>query len=247
MKAIEMPAVVLRRWPFSETSMVLRALTPERGVLPLFAKGVHRPTSGRLGVLDTWALVEVSFGGREDADLYTLYDARLLDRFRGLGTSSGRLVAAALVAELAEAAAPTGAPAWPVFRWLVSSLENLHQGAPLPAFLCVALMEALGLLGLAPDLGEGADGEGGWFSPSWGGLLPDPTRGGAGDARRVSPAQLRLLRSLRDGGTAAAEADGEDREVVFTILEEFLLYHLERRPRSLEVLRRRHPLLASLK
>ena len=58
--------MVLRRWPYSETSQVVRMLTPEHGVLPMLAKGVNKLTSGQAGVLDTWALVEADFGGPDN-------------------------------------------------------------------------------------------------------------------------------------------------------------------------------------
>ena len=108
MNRVKTPAVVLRRWPYSESSLVLRALTPERGVVSLFAKGCERPKSGSMGVLDTWCLVEIEYRALEDVELCNLYESRLLHRFPRLAASADRLAVAGIVAEIAEHAAPPG-------------------------------------------------------------------------------------------------------------------------------------------
>ena len=49
MERLRTPAIVLRRWPYSETSLVVRVLTPELGTVGLLAKGAYRLQSGLLG------------------------------------------------------------------------------------------------------------------------------------------------------------------------------------------------------
>lgn len=242
-------AIVLRRWPYSEHSLALRVLTPGRGELPVLAKGVYKPTSGCMGVLDTWALVEIEYGQPKGAEMANLYRARLLDRMSGLGRDPDRLAAAALAAELAELAAPPGPEAAAAFAWLLGSLRELDAGCPLEPFLVRAVLGGLDLLGLAPVLEEEegvvADGPPRvrWFSAADGGVLPASALRPAAASRLIQPAQLELLRAIRAGVPDAAEqADAADREACLTILGDFLLYHLERPPRAWEILRRRrHP------
>jgi len=238
-------ALVLRRWPYSETSLALHVLTPTQGVVSLLAKGVHRVTSGSFGVLDTWALVELEFGGPDDAEMLNLYGSRLLDRMSGISTGIERLAAAGVVAEIAELAAPPGHPAKEPFLYLLRRLRELDAGAPPRDFLCSAILEGLDLLGLGPVLEIDDEADDGrrtaWFSAAAGGLLAADSARPAGAARRVRTATLEWLRALRADRTALPAADAGIKAAALTILGEFLAYHLERPPRAWTLLRKRLP------
>ncbi|RMH01373.1 MAG: hypothetical protein D6702_11680 [Planctomycetota bacterium] len=240
-------ALVLRRWPWSEHSLALRVLTPGSGVVPLLAKGVFKPTSGKFGVLDTWALVEIEYGGPDDAELLNLYRCRLLDRMSGLSADPERLIVAAVAAELAELAAPPEPAA--SFHYLLETLHHLANGEPTEAAALRAALAGLDLLGLGPVLEAGPDPPAAgrrWFAAAEGGLLPAGSPRPAGACRSISPAELALLRAVRAGDrTAAAEADSAVRRACLTILGDFLHYHLERPPRAWAFLVRRRPTAAA--
>lgn len=230
--------------------MTLRALTPDFGTIGLMAKGVNRLKSGSIGVLDTWALVDLEFGGPEQAEMHNLWHARLLDRLAGLDRDPERLAAAAVLAEIAEEAAPPGHPAPAIFLWLTGCLRRLAalpEGADPTPELVRALAQALRLLGLAPVLdeqtGPGAD----WFSPAAGGLTRSAVRPRE-QSRRPSAAALALLRRLaaqpEADPAAATIAESPDEatgpwDECFTILGDFLHYHLERQPRAWPLLQER--------
>jgi DNA repair protein RecO (recombination protein O) len=238
MRRLRTPAIVLRRWAFGESSMTLRALTPELVSVSLMAKGVNKLTSGTLGVLDTWALIEMECGGSDDAELLTLYHASLLDRLSGLDGDPERLAAAAVLAEIAEDAAPPGQPAPELFLWLANALRALAalppRADPAPV-LVPALLSGLRLVGLDPTL-EAAEGAGSeWFSPAAGGLVRETARPHA-HARRLRPATLALLRSAASGAPLSPDGPWDD---CLTILGEFLHYHWERPPRAWPLLQER--------
>jgi len=226
--------------------MTLRALTPDQGTIGLMAKGVNRLKSGSLGVLDTWALVEIEFGGPEQAELRNLWSARLLDRLAGLDPDPERLAAAAVLAEIAEEAAPPGHPAPAIFLWLAGSLRRLAAlpaGADPTPELVRALAQALKLLGLAPVLDEQSGPGADWFSPAAGGLTRSAVRPRE-QSRRPSAAALALLRRLAAQPDAGADADSPAEasgpwDECFTILGDFLHYHLERQPRAWPLLQER--------
>lgn len=227
--------------------MTLRALTPDHGTIGLLAKGVNRLQSGSLGVLDTWALVEIECGGPENAELRTLWNARLLDRLAGLDHDPERLAAAGVLAEIAEEAAPAGHPAPGIFLWLTDCLRRLAalpEGADPTPELVRALAQGLRLLGLSPVLDEQSGPGSDWFSPAAGGLTRSAVRPRE-QARRPSARALALLRRLAAAPLAAdAEADSaagasEPWDECFTILGDFLHYHLERQPRAWPLLQER--------
>ena len=238
MRKLQCPAIVLRRWPYSESSLTLRLLTPELGSIPVLAKGVNKLKSGSVGVLDTWALVNVHIGGPEDREMLDLYSVELLDRMSGLSSSTERLAAAGVLAELGELAAPPGQAAPQVFLWLQRWLQELSETERPRLTLVGALMEGLELLGLAPRLApDGADPEADraseqtlWFSPSSGGVVAGDQRPGD-HARRIGPATRLLMRTLQEGGKAE-NATCEAVDDCLTILGEFLHYHLERPPKA---------------
>ncbi|HJM40193.1 MAG TPA: DNA repair protein RecO [Planctomycetota bacterium] len=244
MKRQTTPAIVLRRWPWSESSLALRILTPGHGTITLRAKGVYKATSGSMGVLDTWALVEVDMGGPPNSDFQQLYRCRLLDRMSGLSESPEKLAAAGLFGELAELAAPPGQDSGPVFRFLLRTLQAIHQGFDLDGLLCSGLLEALSHLGLDPQLKvEPETTDALWFHHEAGGVLPPNTPRPEGHSRLMSHALRTLLLECPQEPAAAEEADPALLEEAFTILGEFLHFHLERPPRAWNALRHRQAAL----
>jgi len=236
------PGIVLRRWPYSENSQVLRILTPDVGTVSLMAKGVNRLKSGHLGVFDTWSLVEIEFGGKEGAEMLNLYRGSLLDRMSGLAAGTRRLAAAGVLAELAELGAPQGQASPRLFLWLQRWLQHLADGAAVDPVLCAALLEGLEEIGLNPGLTLPADPPEGtqlWFSPAEGGLVapPDGQRPEQ-HARRLPPTDLDLLRRLKRDPQIALTAACGDTGLCLTILGEFLHYHLERPPKAWHLLHR---------
>lgn len=242
-RRLKTPAIVLRRWPYSETSLTLRALTPDQGTIGLLAKGANQLKSGHFGVLDTWAMVEIECSAPDRAELQTLWSARLLDRLGGLDADPERLAAAAVVAEIAEEAAPPGLPAPGIFLWLAGTLQRLAAqpaGSDPTPELVRALAAGLRLLGLAPALESPAGDGGEWFSPAAGGLVRAAVRPHE-HARRPSAAALALLRRLARGEPEAESAapGSEPWDECLTILGDFLQYHLERTPRAWSLLQER--------
>ncbi len=247
-------AVVLRSWPWSETSLVLRVLTPAAGTVGLLARGACRPKSGLLGVLDTWHHVEIEYGGSDKAELRSLWRAELLEAFPGLARDPERLGVAAVAAELAELAAPPGMPAAAACDYLLGVLRDLDRGAAAGPRLGTAILQGLDLLGLAPILEEAPGRPGGptaWFSHAAGGLVAEGTRAsGGGQGRRLSRPALSWLRRLRAAVRAEAPPPPPPSRrahlEVLTILGEFLAWHLERPPRAWNWLRPRLGRLAAI-
>jgi len=229
-------AVVLRKWPFSESSLALRVLTPVQGTVSLLAKGVHKPKSGSLGVLDTWALVDLQFGGPPGAEMLTLYKAGLIDRLPGLASSPERLAAAGLLAEIAELAAPPGAPSEEVFAWFEGILRELAGDADPLTVLLGGILEGLALLGLSPILEKEDEEEARWFSPAAGGLLHSGASRPKEGAKKAGQAELAILRNPREPAVLAKQI------AVLSMLGDFLGYHLERIPRAWPLVQKRfHP------
>jgi DNA repair protein RecO (recombination protein O) len=65
-------AILLRRHPWAESSLVVHALTRHHGRVALLAKGAYRATSRYYGVLDHGPTLELEYARTERAELGTL-------------------------------------------------------------------------------------------------------------------------------------------------------------------------------
>lgn len=74
-------ALILHRYEFSESSLVIKALTPQ-GPVSLLAKGARRPKSPLRGQLEPLYETEVVYNNKESRDLHPLNQVSLLEPFR---------------------------------------------------------------------------------------------------------------------------------------------------------------------
>jgi DNA repair protein RecO (recombination protein O) len=93
-------AIVLQAFPYSETSKILRLLTPEYGICSVVAKGAQRPKSRFGGLLELFTEGEAQFFFREGRDLFTLSGFDLLHSRQALGRDLVAFSGASLIAEL---------------------------------------------------------------------------------------------------------------------------------------------------
>jgi len=230
---------VLRRWPYSESSLAIRVLTPAHGTLSMLAKGAYKPKSGMMGVLDTWTLAEVEFGSPEGAEMQTIYQARLIDRMSGISLQTDRLAAAGVLSELAELAAPPGQESTDAFLFLLQQLQALAGKQALTPLMCSALLQILDLLGLSPRLlTDRPSDEMLWFDFENGGVLEAGSKRPNGHAILINKATLSMLQASREDPKATIKAKDEEFEEALTILGQFLHFHLERPPRAWDALRK---------
>jgi DNA repair protein RecO (recombination protein O) len=95
-------ALVLRRIPYGDTSLVLHVFTREAGRLGLMAKGARRPKSSLDAVLQTGQWAELQLLVREGRELQLLKDADLVEDFHGLRRDYARLMTGLAVCEALE-------------------------------------------------------------------------------------------------------------------------------------------------
>ena len=144
--------LVLRTHPLTETSLIVRWLTPTLGRLATVAKGARRPASPFRGKLDLFYLADFSFSRSRRSELHTLREVGLLDTHRALRQELGWLQQASYCAQLIEQTTETETPLPEVFALLRGLLGALGRQAPQPRTVLAFELKLLGLLGLAPDL-----------------------------------------------------------------------------------------------
>jgi len=236
-------ALVLRRTPYGESSLVVQLLTERAGRVHVLAKGAYRTTSRYFAVLDLFDTLELEWSESRSSDLGLLRSGAIAHRRRGLTRDLDAYRAALTALELCELAARPGQGEGGLFRLLDGFLDGLEDGADPGLALVVFELRFLQNLGLAPALqrcaacGDEAPPVGtgrAAFSAGAGGRLCRPHAEEMRAAgRRVGTMPTDVLEtaaSLLAGSTPTTTQDLCERLLDF--VGRFLDYHLESRPAS---------------
>lgn len=251
-------AVVLRRFRFSESSLVIHALTREHGRIALLARGAFRPRSRFFAVLDLFDELDLTWTHRPGVELDALSEGALVVRRRGITRDLETFEAACSLSELAHLGSRPGHPEPELFDALGRALDELHEygrggeGRAPDAVRVEFELAFLRLHGLAPALASCAacggtalpieDGQGAphrvWFSATAGGrLCADCAQEARAAGRRVGTLPLDVLVTadrMSAGGQAATphEPPAARLERTRDFVERFLDVQLDARPRS---------------
>lgn len=143
--------VVLRFFPFGNTSRVVIWLTMDHGKLATMVKGSQREKSPFLGQYDLFYTCELLFYAREQRQLHLLKECTPLEWRPSLRTDWRACAAASYAASVLNRVMPVGpaGPEW--FHLLDGTLDALSTHTPGPAFLPRFELRLLKQLGLAPN------------------------------------------------------------------------------------------------
>lgn len=125
-------AIVLRRIPYGDTSLVLHVFSREAGRFGLIARGVRRPKSTLDAALQTGHLVELNYLVKEGRDLQLLKEADLIDDWRGLRRDYERLLGATGICEILERTQLEDQPDGRLFDASLATLATLAGDCPWP-------------------------------------------------------------------------------------------------------------------
>lgn len=239
--------LVLRRFPYGESSLVLHVLGEQHGRQALLAKGAYRPSSGYFAVFDLFDTLRVTCGAARGDGLALVTAAEVLVRRPALARDLERYRAASALLELAHLAGREGAPEPGLFPWLEGGLELLlNPAVPAPLASVHGDLTLLAATGLEPALVHcascgaraGAEREAA-FAPGLGGRLCARCAGEArarGRALEFQPAALlRIAASLRQATPATlahTHLPPQSLARLRAFVGRFLEYHLETRLRS---------------
>ncbi|TDJ76721.1 MAG: DNA repair protein RecO [Planctomycetota bacterium] len=254
MPVVRDQAFLLKRAPYGESSLVVHAFTRQHGRVHLIAKGAYRATSRYFCVLDFFDTLDIEWSDGRGQALAILRWGTVLERRRTIAADLERYQAALLMVELTELAGRPDQAEQGLFGLLRTGLDALAAGAAPTLALVVFELGFLQNLGLSPALIACAacgltaapvtpDGLRAAFSAGAGGRLCRPCAEEAKRAgRRVGTLPVEILSAAQElSPRGAAEADpipapdvpAPDVLVrVRDLLERFLDYHLETRPKT---------------
>ncbi len=153
MSPITEEGILLRAHPYSETSRILRILTPNHGVLSGLARGVRRRSSRGQSALDTFCDLTIVVRIRPERELQTLREVEVIRARRGIGRDAERFAGASLVTELllAHTLQAAGLPLFDFVRGALDRIEAGGRGAA-GAEAVAAGWRILGEAGFLPEL-----------------------------------------------------------------------------------------------
>jgi DNA repair protein RecO (recombination protein O) len=123
-------ANLLRRFPLTETSLIIHWCSDEFGILKTVAKGARRPKSPFAGKLDLYFDCEIEFVRARSGDLHILKDLELLDARFGLRSSWLQTQTAAYFGLLVEQVTELEAPIPELADLLRRALDYLAKTRP---------------------------------------------------------------------------------------------------------------------
>src|SRR5690348_2715796 len=100
MPSLAAQGILLRRFRFSDTSLITSWLTHEHGKVKTIAKGAFRPKSPFLGKLDLFFHCELLWAQSRKADLHVLREVKVLETFVHIRDTYLQTLAASYFAEL---------------------------------------------------------------------------------------------------------------------------------------------------
>ncbi len=130
---IKTRAIVLHRFPYSDSSWIVKALTEESGIVSFIVKGGKKKESPFRGALDPLTLSEVVFRQNPNSDLQFIKEATLLDWHKDLRNDLLNLAKAQVMTEMILRYAPQGVPLQEEFARLEEALSEFDKVCGSPA------------------------------------------------------------------------------------------------------------------
>ena len=199
-------AIVLRRYPFRETSITLSCLTDGFGKLKGLVKGLRALPARHRSAMEPCTVNRIVFYDTRTSQLHLVSQCELLDPLHGLQRDLETVRLAALCVELVDTVVPLEEPQPATYRLLKQTLERLSLGSTEPqALRAYFILRLLRLAGFQPQLdqctgcGTLVHGAGYWSAKQGGLVCPrclheDP---------KAEPARPELLEAL----TALSESE----------------------------------------
>ena len=197
-------AIVLRRYPFRETSVTLSCLTDGFGKLKGLVKGLRAQPSRHRSAMEPCTVNRIVFYDTRTSQLHLVSQCELLDPLAGLQRDLDTARLAALCVELVDTVVPLEEPQPATYQLLKHTLERLSLGgAELQAVRAHFILRLLRLAGFQPQLDQCAGCNtlvhgAGYWSAKQGGLLCPRCLHEDPNAEPASPEALDALERLSE-------------------------------------------------
>ena len=216
---VHSPAVVLRRFSYSDTSIIARCFTQEMGKISFMIRGAKRKKSPQTAFYEPMSHLDLVFYYNERRDMQTVSKASFATTYKNINGGLKRIAYGMAVVELTEKTIIDHDPHSDLFIVLLNILHAIDTRAEqLNLVYWYYQIKLLTLLGFKPDLDN----------REFAGLvLPDPTTG-PNSAQILS---FLISGSLSDTGFQSKlnklSVSSKDRKVISQYINTCLYYHFD--------------------
>ena len=226
-------AIVLRRYPFRETSVTLSCLTDQFGKLKGLVKGLRAQPNRHRSAMEPLTVNHIVFYDTRTSQLHLISQCELLEPLAALQQDLETARLAAFCAELVDTVVPLEEPQPTMYQLLKSTLQRLALGAgERPVIRAHFVLRLLRLAGFHPQLDECADcgvavHTAGYWSAREGGLLCERCLHQDPKAEPARPELLAALEQLSEADQPPELPPGL-MPALTTRLDNFLRWRLDK-------------------
>ena len=239
-------AIILRRYPLRETSILLVLYTKDFGKIKGVIKGVRGPRAQFGSFPEILTLNRIVFYESKKSELFYITQCDLIDLFKNIRADLERTAYASYAAELTDAATPPNEKCEELFTLLLNTLNLLCEPGSARRVTRIFEIKLLLIVGLMPELdgcvhcskAVDADVK---FSPKLGGLLCKNCLSSDTAAINISPGTINFIRHIKKTPyekTLRVKVSKQVGEEVENILRKFLDMHIDIKLKTLDFLRK---------
>lgn len=210
---INTSAVVLRSFPYSETSIIARCYTRDHGKVSLIVKGARRKKSPMAAYFQSMNYLDIVYYYRETRSLQSVSKAAFVEIWSGLNQELRRIAYGLAVIELTEKTNTEDDPHPELFDELIAVLKAFNSSElRLNIIFWYFQIKLLTILGFKPDFHQWEQGNV---------KFPNPFAG---------PNSEKILTDLSNNpidSISNITATSKDRKAISEYLTAFINYHFE--------------------
>jgi len=236
-------AIVLKHSNFGEADRLLTVYTPYLGKLRLLAKGIRKPTSRKAGHLESFTRAQLLVARGRNLDIIT--QAQMIEPYVALRRNLWRMSHAYYVGELVDRFSEEHSENQSFYRLLGDVLGWICESPNLALTMRFFELRMLGLVGYRPQLfhclhcNAPLEPVINYFSAEEGGAFCPRCGEGQQGGKPIPLGALKVLRYMQTHDYAectALQLHQATHTALEEILQDYLVYILERRLKSVEFL-----------
>jgi DNA repair protein RecO len=148
----QVQGLVLRKFDYSETSLIFVLLTADRGQLRFIMKGARKGSKKKFPAIDLFRHVSIHFADKSDVELHSIRSCDLVEPFDALATKPREFRAAAWLCRFMERNTMPEENCSQQYQAMLGAFRRLLRGDS-PLGVCTStLFSSLDEHGLLPDL-----------------------------------------------------------------------------------------------
>ncbi len=119
--------IILKTFPYSEADLIITTLTPDSGLIKVFAKSPRKIKSRFGSALEPFSYNKISYWGKEDAELPRLTQADIIFPFQRLRENISLFLKISEITEITLNLLPERSPDSDIYRLLLNTMREVDK------------------------------------------------------------------------------------------------------------------------